>query len=422
MLLVFAISFVAVTVIRKPDQEFEAKPVNRPRMQLKKLQVPVNIKKKTQKPKLRKRIVVKPRFNQTLPDIKMPEVTGIKGGMGSGADSGLDVAGGVGFSMPEIEIFGVKSRGEKVLFILDASPEMMYDEMGGIPAYTIIKSELLRIVGSIGSQTLFNLIVVDGNSSRMLFPQMTSASPDNVQRMEEWIEPLNAVSKGMGDRDYGLRTIGSGGKDTGSRMEAGKITRQRTWLHPAMVAQKLQADTIFLLTNNWDAQTKVVEGTRREAGSGRDRLVQEWEEYYRKAKKLLDKENEERMKRGEPPRALAGKADIIHAYFPDAKSPPRLDEIYGYTPRDIAEAFEIIRERYARKDANDEAGRQLLSLYKKKKNNFSFNVIHFRPVNDSGAGGGSENFRVLTRICDGEYNTIAGLDAIRSYVSAGDLE
>jgi len=50
-------------------------------MALKKLQVPVNIKKKaSKKPKLRKRIVVQPKMNS---------------------------------SMPEIEIFGVKGKGEK---------------------------------------------------------------------------------------------------------------------------------------------------------------------------------------------------------------------------------------------------------------------------------------------------------------------
>ena len=66
ILIIAAFFFVAVTVIQKADLTFEAKPVSRPRMQLKKLQVPINIKKKkTQKPRLRKRILVAPRLNQT---------------------------------------------------------------------------------------------------------------------------------------------------------------------------------------------------------------------------------------------------------------------------------------------------------------------------------------------------------------------
>ena len=56
-LILIAVFFVAVTVVQKEDQTFEARPVNRPRQKLRKLQVPVNIKKHAPTPKLRKRIV-----------------------------------------------------------------------------------------------------------------------------------------------------------------------------------------------------------------------------------------------------------------------------------------------------------------------------------------------------------------------------
>jgi hypothetical protein len=46
VLIVVALSFVAVTVITKEEQVFEAKPVKRPKMALKKLQVPINIKRR----------------------------------------------------------------------------------------------------------------------------------------------------------------------------------------------------------------------------------------------------------------------------------------------------------------------------------------------------------------------------------------
>lgn len=101
ILIVVAISFVAVRVYVKDEQVFEAKPVSRPRMKLKKLSVPVNIKKKKiQKPKLRKTIVSKPKTKSM--DLKMPEITGIKGGTGYMDGGGL---GGIGFSL-EIDLFG----------------------------------------------------------------------------------------------------------------------------------------------------------------------------------------------------------------------------------------------------------------------------------------------------------------------------
>ncbi|MEI6891824.1 MAG: hypothetical protein V5783_06605 [Pontiella sp.] len=102
VLILIAVSFVAVKVITKEEKVFEAKPVSRPKMKLRKLQVPVNIKKKrVQKPKLRKNIVSKPRTKSL--DIKMPEMVGIKGGMGYMNDGGG--LGGIGFSM-KIDLFG----------------------------------------------------------------------------------------------------------------------------------------------------------------------------------------------------------------------------------------------------------------------------------------------------------------------------
>jgi len=145
LIIVVALSFVAFTVMQKEEQVFEAKPVNRPRMQLKKLQVPVNIKKKkVQKPKLRKQIVVKPTVKQV--DIQLPEITGVKGGMGGGTGSGL---GGLslGFDF-DMDLFG-SNRGTGNEFV-----GTLYDlkqTKGGKPTdigiddfYRIIK----RFVGS----------------------------------------------------------------------------------------------------------------------------------------------------------------------------------------------------------------------------------------------------------------------------------
>ncbi len=110
LIIVIAISFVAVTVIKKEEQKFEVTTVARPKMNLKKLQVPVKIKKKTSAPKLRKRILSVPKRN--VQEIKMPEVVGIKGGLGNMGGAGLD---GVGFSLGEMDLFGgSKSFGNEL--------------------------------------------------------------------------------------------------------------------------------------------------------------------------------------------------------------------------------------------------------------------------------------------------------------------
>ncbi|RKX44332.1 MAG: hypothetical protein DRP64_06750, partial [Verrucomicrobia bacterium] len=180
ILLVVALSFVAVTVVTKGEKKFESQQVNRPRMPPKKLQVPVKIKKQKRRPKLRQRIVVKPAVNRNMPDIKMPEISGIKGGLGATGGAGLGDAGGVGFSMPEIEVFGVRSKGEKVFIALDSDARMMRDEVGGMRAYNIIKEELARIIEGLNPTTLFNLVVYEHHSAVALFPRMVPATRENV--------------------------------------------------------------------------------------------------------------------------------------------------------------------------------------------------------------------------------------------------
>ena len=96
---VAAVTFVAVKSVMKEETTFEAKPVERPLMKLKRLQVPVKNSQKSQAPKLRQTIVSRPK---TSVSIQMPEMTGMKGGIGYGKGSGLGGAS-IGFSL---DLFG----------------------------------------------------------------------------------------------------------------------------------------------------------------------------------------------------------------------------------------------------------------------------------------------------------------------------
>ena len=94
-----AVTFVAVKAVMKEETTFEAAPVERPQMKLKKLQVPVKNSQKSQAPKLRQTIVSRPK---TSVSIQMPEMTGIAGGIGYGKGSGMGGMG-VGFNL---DLFG----------------------------------------------------------------------------------------------------------------------------------------------------------------------------------------------------------------------------------------------------------------------------------------------------------------------------
>jgi len=108
LFVVLSMSFVMVTVLEKEDASFEATPqeehdvtfsatpVNRPDMKLKKLKVSIS-KQSVSKPKLRKRIVVTSNPVGS-PNIAMPEMEGIKGGVAPMTSAPNGMVGGGGFS------------------------------------------------------------------------------------------------------------------------------------------------------------------------------------------------------------------------------------------------------------------------------------------------------------------------------------
>ena len=190
VLIVIAISFVAVSVIRKDDQTFDQVEVSRPKMPLKKLQVPVNLKKKkVQKPKLRKRIVVK--TTPKVPEIKMPEISGVKGGTGGGYGDGDGAA--IGFTMPEIDFFGAKGKGEKVVFIVHFGPATIgnnpYQRMTG---YTIRK-RLEDLINEMSGMTLFNVAAYWMHDTWVMSPKMLQATSENKQMVMDWMKPVNPL-------------------------------------------------------------------------------------------------------------------------------------------------------------------------------------------------------------------------------------
>lgn len=107
VIIIIAISFVAVKVIERQVAGFIPEvQVKRPKAPLRKLKVPVNMKKrKAPKPRLRRRLVSD---KKSFSAIKMPEMTGVKGGLGN---MGGDQLATVGFGDLDVTLFGGESTG-----------------------------------------------------------------------------------------------------------------------------------------------------------------------------------------------------------------------------------------------------------------------------------------------------------------------
>ncbi len=321
--------------------------------------------------------------------------------------------------MPEIELFGIKSKGEKIFLILDSSPSMMYDEMGGIPAYTIIKEELIRIVESLPATTLFNVSVFSETKTYLLFPAMVSASSENVARVGEWLKPLNAVYSGMGSKDYGVDTLGKGGVRRSDNLSILKFQTLNyggsgKWFRSAMISMQQQADAVFLLTNTWGWQG-VRQGKINNDWANTP-AGKRWFAAYEKGKKMLEEENKKRSKRGRPPRVIADRpAAINQVYSQGIQGPPPAGKVYLFSPKEFFQAFVAMREKNKPSDVQTQSG---ITKKKSSKRDFSLNVIQFVKEDAATAASSDINFKQLTGLCKGDYRTVAGLSAIKSYVGA----
>ncbi len=113
------------------DKSFVDSPVGRPRMEMKKIQVPIKMKRSMPKPKLRKKIAVNNGMARKILDIEMPEISGIKGGLGMAASSGLSSSGSIGFSMTGIELFGTLKSEETAPPVNEPDTMAMLDNLFG---------------------------------------------------------------------------------------------------------------------------------------------------------------------------------------------------------------------------------------------------------------------------------------------------
>ena len=207
IIILIAIGFVAYEVITKEEKQFVGKENNRPRMKLKKLQVPIKMeKKKKTTAKLRKRVVAKkPRVSSNT--IQMPEITGISGGLGA-LQGGGGLGSDIGFTMPEIDFFGAKQKSEKVVFVVlagGASTKGSNDKQSpkSRMVFHTLKARLFDMVDELPEYALFNVAFFQMNMCTPFSTNMLLASDSNKALMKEWAEPVNDL--------YLEETYGPGG-------------------------------------------------------------------------------------------------------------------------------------------------------------------------------------------------------------------
>ncbi|MGE9292026.1 MAG: hypothetical protein ACQKBW_00300, partial [Puniceicoccales bacterium] len=315
--------YTIYTALAPEDPDMEAPPPPE-RIEPNKLQQQVRIQqqqKRSSRPV--QKISVTNASSVNLPDLSvdMPTVNttvAVGGNYGAGRLDDDFGGGGIDFSKSAVDFFGIKSTGERVTFIVDASKYMLEDKKGGLPAYNIIKEEISKMVDKLSSGTLFNVMFYDGGKLQAYSTKLLPATRQNKELFKEWIKPIN-------------KDIGSVGKlSTNLRIENKDIQpmtdKASNWVKALQVAMEQGSDTINIIVAAWQFHGRGLQGEELErwyrSVDWGEEQQKAWDDSVKKAEAWLKAENEKRRKAGKPERVVTWIGSIVAELFPKVRRKP----------------------------------------------------------------------------------------------------
>jgi hypothetical protein len=380
-LLLGAGSIVAIQYqLQAKNNQIQGTAVAKQKMERRALEMPVKtqqLQKKSSRPVVTTRMATAGQTAFTLPDMSALAGVGEIGFGGGGGGSGdrdlksLGKAGTLGFAASSVDFFGPKSTGEKLVFVIDASSPMLWDERGGYYTYRYVKDRLGTMIDGMNPATLFNVIVwsgTDGNKTVMFRPQPVPATPENRAALKAWIAPLNVdASSGK----VGRITIGGAEYVPTIDYEDSVVkTDAKLWLRPVQAAFEQTADNVFVLGCEWGQHLISSERQKELFGAPTPEEEQKWlaskgwsperiaqnkakyAEYKARAAKILEDENKARLAKGQPPKVIEGDRDMYNYIYKELKFPaleekPQWANEFGrplYEDREIIEHLNTVYE------------------------------------------------------------------------------
>jgi hypothetical protein len=290
---------------------------------------PVKVQIRPQQPKQQQaqNLAMRPVANIAVAnvDVNLPNMeqnftvsTGL-GGMGGGSLLG-GTRGNIGMGLSDVSVFGLKSRAERILFVIDANRQMVTDKKGGLNSYKIIKDEITDMVGNLSAGTLFNVMLQDRTKMMLFKPQLVSAGSEVHQQLIQWINPINASATNVGLE--GNRLAKKPQLKTLPDEEVHKILphgwRGNETCFITQVALEQNVDAIFFITGYHRGFETVL-------APASERMVAEWQRKIAKrdyieqlakhkaeiaqmqarVKAEVTRIDAERKKKGQPPRVLS---------------------------------------------------------------------------------------------------------------------
>ena len=252
-------------------------------------------------------------------------LSGIRGGNLLGG-----ARGNIGLGMSDISVFGLKTRAERVLFLVEASRRMVLDEKGGLNSYRVIKDEISGMIENLSPGALFNVMLFEGGRMKLFSPQLVAAGTETSKQLKQWLAPVNSNLQQIGIPD-GKRVL------IETKVEKYPRYYEGMRAHPTnqavtQRALEMNIDAIFQIAGAHEGFMKIRwKNTPEEVAAAKAKrekwlanptnqaLLKAREaeafEMRRRIAQAHKKHNEERAKKGIPPKVLEGHLDNNMKYF-----------------------------------------------------------------------------------------------------------
>jgi len=250
ILILVAGSFVAVRYVKKRDAELNVV-MREPKLERRQLQMPETlqrVRKTSRRPKI---ISTQAAVSDT--EFSVPDLGGIGGFDTQAYEAPLSRSGydfralskGIGVSAPDFKFLGIRGEGEKVLFVIDGSADMISESCGGVAACEYIKSELDKVLTELPPSVLFNVMLYDGQTVAEFRSRMVPVSERNRTALAGWIAPALGGSGAIGLSAEQNTYIAPVIYDTAVGDET------RGWARALQAALEQRPDTVFVVGREW---------------------------------------------------------------------------------------------------------------------------------------------------------------------------
>jgi hypothetical protein len=223
---------------------------------------------------------------------------------------------GASFAMPfspkgtsQVNFFGIKSQGRRVAFLIDAERYMLTDPRGGYPAYEIVKSEIAGMIGKLGLETKFNVVLYEGSSVSAYADKLIPATTANKDKIRDWLYPVNREFEKLG-----IRPIGYPVQNVQSEVEPVQTEFLSGYLRAIQFALETDVDAVFIITSGFRSMTTPRDPAEMakllKQMKWTDKDDQAWAAAVKKGQDWLKQENAARKAKGVPERVIISIGEV----------------------------------------------------------------------------------------------------------------